>query len=69
MNFKFTKTKTIISIVIVFIFGWFLAGMFTCMGGPFCIPDFNEQLILAFGYGLIPAIILYIIWSLIEKKQ
>ena len=74
MNFKPSKFKIIFCLIILFIFT--LLGSFSgCYGGRVDLsgkPVSNFSLcfsLQALIVGIIPAIVVYIIWSLIEKKK
>lgn len=68
MNFKFTKSKTIVSILIGLIIGFYIFTQYRCVGN--CPDNFYfikiGYLILAL---LITFIVVYLIWSLFQKKK
>lgn len=80
MNFNFTKTKTIISIIIGLAIGLYLSIQMWCVGTPRCggyYTPFTQALVVLknlFGWiwflsaSLIVFIIIYVIWSLIQRK-
>jgi cytosine/uracil/thiamine/allantoin permease len=64
MNFKFTKAKTVVSIVIgIFMSfgGWLTKGIYGGVKYAFELQEFI--------FGLIMAFVVYIIWSLNQKNS
>ncbi len=66
MNFKFTKTKTIISLILGLIIGYFFK--YGCFG---VCPD--NYVLIRIGYHIlgfaITFVLVYIIWSLVQKRK
>ena len=80
MNFNFTPLKTIISIIVGFlvdfVLSFFYMARIDCTSAPLgvsgsCLPPISHIMLkpLQLIPGLIMIIILYIIWSLIQKKK
>ena len=67
MNFKLTSLKLLVSLVIGFILGIIYFKSWTCMD---CSQDvlIKTTLLPSLVLAIISALILYIIWSLIQKK-
>jgi len=65
MNFKFTKAKTIVSIILGGFFS-LVAYMSSLFGGLGYPPNSLTKSVIIW---LIWTIIIYIIWSLIQKKK
>ena len=61
MNFKYSLTKTIVSIIVGIVGGWFYWQSVFLYGGE----NTTTPWIIS---GIVITIILYVIWSLIQKK-
>ncbi len=68
MNFKLTLLKTIISVIVFIMVDYILANGVTCLDAPCSTSKLMLTPILIL-VGLIGGIIIYIIWSLIQKKK
>jgi len=68
MKFKVTRLKISISILIGF-FGALFLSMYAqdCAGGLFCGIYWNLDLIKPVLFGIIPGILCYLIWSLMQE--
>ena len=69
MDFKFTKVKTIVSIIVTFI--TFIIGLIIFNSFIGCFPSpcsLLAHIKFAIGPTIIVLLILYVIWSLIQKK-
>jgi Ni,Fe-hydrogenase I cytochrome b subunit len=68
MNFKFNLWKTIISIIAGLITGAYLGYTYRCIGN--CFGNLILQKLFFFVLGfLIISILIYVLWSLIQKKK
>ena len=68
MNFRLTNLKTIISIIIGLVVGYLLSSVRSAthvINPPIVIFTLGERIM----YGIIAGIIIYIIWSLFQKKR
>ena len=64
MNFKFTKTKSIVSIIIGIIIGY---GM-TFFGNNEVGIEASRPLATVWFFYIAPIVLAYVIWSLFQKK-
>lgn len=72
MKFRFTLRKTIVSLAFLIGVDYLLASQTTCLDaiGASCPSTLSLMITPMFLlYSLIPVAILYIIWSLIQKKS
>lgn len=81
MNFRLTKLKILISLIVGYIIVYF-GSWFFCLGGKLCpigpiefttgflgsLFSLNFESLLAIFYMLIVSGMVYLIWSLIQKK-
>ncbi len=64
MNFKFSKAKTIVSIILGFLVFLILFLFFVGCIGKECLPQLGIELLISIAV----AIFIYIIWSLLERR-
>ncbi|PIN93562.1 hypothetical protein COU54_02685 [Candidatus Pacearchaeota archaeon CG10_big_fil_rev_8_21_14_0_10_31_24] len=69
MNFKFTKGKTIFSLIAGFLLGWFIYFLRSqCVSDTLIASSCSFRAILFFGFIFISIILIYIIYSLFQAK-
>ncbi len=72
MNFRLTKTKLIVCIVIIVLLTLLLLVTNLCIGGPICLSAvsalFSIDGLISFGWSFLVGLIIYVIWSLFQKK-
>ena len=66
MNFKITKIKTLVSLIVGIILGYFVSNLTTICTGTVCHFSYYIQGYII--YSIIFIVIIYVIYSLIEKK-
>ncbi len=71
MNFKFTKLKIIVAIIPAIIFGIYVyySSSNSCFGGPCGSNWLFDMLLLSLIIGIIIFALIYVVWSLIQKKE
>ena len=74
MNFKLSWLKGVTSLIFGLAYHYYLIGSLSCFGGSWCAVGFDDFFVgffnpFAVTYFLLIIIIVYVVWSLFQKKD